>query len=479
MKSTVEKLSPTRAKVTISVTPEELKPSITHAYGHIAEDINIPGFRKGKVPPPIIDQRVGKSAVLEHAVNEGLDGFYRAAVDEHKLRPLGRPEADIVEWPSDKDFSGDLKLSIEVDVRPDIDLPAYSGLKLVVDTAEVTDEDVTEELDKLRSRFGTLITVDRPAKTGDFVQIDLVASIGDVEVDNATGISYEVGTGDLIDGIDEALDSLSATETTTFNSTLMGGDHEGETAEITVTVLAVKERELPPVDDDFAQIASEFDTVAELTEDLKAQALRSKIFGQGTQARELLIEQLLASVEVPIPTAIIEDEVRRHLEGENRLEDDVHRAEVTESSEKTFRQQILLDTIAEAEKVQVSQDELTQYLIQGAAQYGMDPSEFVQALSGNGQIPSMVAEVARNKALAIALGKAEVVDGNGAVVDLAEFTAIAGDEPEATDGTTSVDVDIDSVTVDPAAGAAAADSDDEDEAAEVAAKPKKKAAAKK
>ncbi|MEB0287959.1 MULTISPECIES: trigger factor [unclassified Cryobacterium] len=482
MKSTVEKLSPTRAKVTISVTPEELKPSITHAYGHIAEDINIPGFRKGKVPPPIIDQRVGKSAVLEHAVNEGLDGFYRAAVDEHKLRPLGRPEADIVEWPSDKDFSGDLKLSIEVDVRPEIDLPAYSGLKLVVDTAEVTDEDVTEELDKLRSRFGTLITVDRPAKTGDFVQIDLVASIGDVEVDNATGISYEVGTGDLIDGIDEALDSLSATETTTFNSTLMGGDHEGETAEITVTVLAVKERELPPVDDDFAQIASEFDTVAELTEDLKAQALRSKIFGQGTQARELLIEQLLASVEVPIPTAIIEDEVRRHLEGENRLEDDVHRAEVTESSEKTFRQQILLDTIAEAEKVQVSQDELTQYLIQGAAQYGMDPSEFVQALSGNGQIPSMVAEVARNKALAIALGKAEVVDGNGAVVDLAEFTAIAGDEPEAAaDGTTSVDVDIDAVTVDPAAdaAAAAASEDADDEAAEVPAKPKKKAAAKK
>jgi trigger factor len=484
VKSTVEKLSPTRAKVTISVTPEELKPSITHAYGHIAEDINIPGFRKGKVPPPIIDQRVGKSAVLEHAVNEGLDGFYRAAVDEHKLRPLGRPEADIVEWPSDKDFSGDLKLSIEVDVRPEIDLPAYAGLKLVVDTAEVTDEDVTEELDKLRSRFGTLITVDRPAQTGDFVQIDLVASIGDVEVDNATGISYEVGTGDLIEGIDEALDSLSASETTTFNSTLMGGDHEGETAEITVTVLAVKERELPPVDDDFAQIASEFDTVAELTEDLKAQALRSKVFGQGTQARELLIEQLLASVEVPIPAAIIEDEVRRHLEGENRLEDDVHRAEVTESSEKTFRQQILLDTIAEAEKVQVSQDELTQYLIQGAAQYGMDPSEFVQALSGNGQIPSMVAEVARNKALAIALGKAEVVDSNGAVVDLAEFTAIAGDQAEDAGSTTSVDVDIDAVTVDPAAEAADADAEDDDEAADeadaqAAAKPKKKAAAKK
>ena len=436
MKSTVEKLSPTRAKLTITVSPDELQPAITHAYGHIAEDINIPGFRKGKVPPPIIDQRVGKSAVLEHAVNEGLDGYYRSAVEEHKLRPLGRPEADIIEWPSDKDFSGELLLAIEVDVRPEIEIPSYDGIKLTVDAVEVNDDEVAEELDKLRSRFGTLITVERPAKTGDFAQIDLVAAIDGTEVDTAAGISYEVGSGDLITGLDEALDSLSAGETTTFNSDLMGGDHEGQTAEITITVIAVKERELPAADDDFAQIASEFDTIAELLESLKTQVERSKVFGQGGQARERLIESLLASVEVPLPTAIIEDEVNRHLEGETRLEDDEHRAEVTESSEKTFRQQILLDTIAEAEQVKVSQDELTQYLIQGASQYGMDPSEFVQTLNTNGQIPSMVAEVARNKALAIALGKAEVVDSNGKPVDLAEFTApVIGeaDDAEPTD----------------------------------------------
>ncbi|WP_166786992.1 trigger factor [Cryobacterium sinapicolor] len=493
MKSTVEKLSPTRAKVTISVAPEELKPSITHAYGHIAEDINIPGFRKGKVPPAIIDQRVGKSAVLEHAVNESLDGFYRSAVTEHKLRPLGRPEADIVAWPSDKDFSGDLELAIEVDVRPEIDMPNYSGLKLTVDAVEVSDEEVAEELDNLRSRFGTLVTVDRPATTGDFVQIDLIAAISGVEVDNATGISYEVGSGDLIDGIDEALDSLSAGETTTFNSNLMGGDHEGETAEITVTVGAVKERELPTADDDFAQIASEFDTIAELTESLKGQVERSKVFGQGTQAREKLVEQLLESVEVPIPAAIIEDEVRRHLEGENRLEDAEHRAEVTEASEKTFRQQILLDTIAEAEKVQVSQDELTQYLIQGAAQYGMDPSEFVQALSGNGQIPSMVAEVARNKALAIALGKAEVVDSNGDSVDLSEFVAIADeasdvasdedddeiaeDDSDAAEVEAEVDAEVEAIKAAEAKAEKAAKAKAEKAAKAKAAAAKKKAAA--
>jgi trigger factor len=475
VKSTIEKLSPTRAKLTITVPADELKPSITHAYGHIAEQINIPGFRKGKVPPPIVDQRVGKAAVLEHAVNEGLDGFYRAAVEEHKLRPLGRPEADITGWPSDKDFSGELELAIEVDVRPEIDVPPYAGVKLTVDAVDVTDEEVATELDTLRSRFGTLVTVDRPAKGGDFVQIDLVASINGVEVDNASGISYEVGSGDLIEGIDEALDSLTAGETTTFNSNLLGGDHEGETAEITVTVLAVKERELPTADDDFAQISSEFDTIAELTESLKTQVERSKTFGQGSQARELLLEQLLGSVEIPVPAAIIEDEVHRHLEGENRLEDDEHRAEVTEASEKTFRQQILLDTIAEAEKVQVSQDELTQYLIQGASQYGMDPSEFVQALSGNGQIPSMVAEVARNKALAIVLGKAEVVDSNGKPVDLTEFAAV---DTSAEVSDEESDVTDESGTTD-AAAATETDSATEAEPAPKPAKAAKKPAAKK
>ena len=426
--TSVEKLSPTRAKLTISVTPDELKPSIAHAYEHIAEQINVPGFRKGKVPAPIIDQRVGKAAVLEHAVNEGLDGFYRAAVAEHELRPLGRPSADIVEWPNEKDFSGDLLLAIEVDVRPEIELPDYAGLELTVDSVEVADDEVSEELERLRSRFGTLITVDRPAKTGDFVTLDLVAVIDGTEVDTASGVSYELGSGELLEGIDEALESLTAGETTTFESKLLGGDHQGETAEITVTVSAVKERELPAADDDFAQIASEFDTLDELTASLKEQVAKNKSFGQGTQARDLLVDKLLELVEVPVADSVIEDEVHRHLESEGRLEDDEHRAEVTEASTKAFKTQIVLDKIAESEKVQVSQEELTQYLVQGAAQYGMDPNEFVQILSQNGQIPAMVGEVARNKALAIALGKAKVTDASGNAVDLSEFTAVVGDD---------------------------------------------------
>jgi trigger factor len=428
--TTVEKLSPTRVKLSISVTPEELKPSIDHAYEHIGSQVNIPGFRKGKVPPPLIDQRVGREEVLNHAVSDGLDKFFREAVADEKIRTLGRPEADIAEWPNVKDFSGNLLVTIEVDVRPEFDLPKYDGLELTVDAVEVSADDVQDELDNLRSRFGTLVTVERPAKKGDFAQLDLIAKIGSTEVDTANGISYELGSGELIDGIDEALDSLSAGETTTFESVLLGGDHEGETALIEVTLNAVKERELPEADDDFAQISSQFDTIKELKADIKEQLTKSKAFGQGAQARDQIVDELIKLVEIPVPAKLVEDEVHRHLENENRLEDDEHRAEVTESSEKTFRAQILLDSIVEKEEVKVSQNELTQYLIQASAQYGMEPGEFIQVLDKNGQIPGMIGEVARAKALAVVLGKAKVVDSKGKAVDVSEFAAAFTNDEE-------------------------------------------------
>jgi len=420
--TTVEKLSPTRVKLNITVTPEELKPSIDHAYQHIAEDVNIPGFRKGKVPPPIIDQRVGRSEVLNHAVNEGLDTFYRAAAEAENVRPLGRPSADITKWPSVDDFSGDLEVSVEVDTRPEFDIPNYDGLKLEVEPIVVSVDDVENELENLRSRFGTLVTVDRPARQGDFVQLDLTATIAGEEVDTASNISYELGSGELIEGIDEALDTLTAGESTTFEAPLLGGDHEGERAQISVTVLAVKERELPAADDDFAQIASQFDTIGELRSDPREQLAKSKEFGQGVEARDKIVDELLKKVDIPVPQGLIDDEVHRHLEQEGRLEDTVHRAEVAESSEKTFRSQILLDAIAEKEEVKVNQNELTSYLIQASAQYGMEPGEFIQVLDQNGQLPAMIGEVARAKALASILSKAKVVDTTGKAVDVSALT---------------------------------------------------------
>ena len=428
--TTKESLGPTRVRLSITVTPEELKPSLDHAYQHIAEQIQIPGFRKGKVPPPIIDQRVGRGEVLNHAVSEGLDRFFQLAVAEEKVRTLGRPEADVTQWPSDKDFSGDLVVTVEVDVRPDFEMPKFEKYTLEVEPVMVTQGDVDDELDALRSRFGNLVTVDRPAKTGDFVQIDLIAKIGDSTIDSASSISYEMGSGQLIDGIDDALDTLTAGETTTFESKLLGGDREGEMALIEVTVLSVKERELPEADDDFAQIASQFDTIKELREDLKKQAQRKGMFGQAQEARDKLVEKLLAEVTMPLPQGVVDAEVNRHLEQEGRLEDDKHRAEVVESTGKSLRTQLLLDALVEKLEVQVSQDELTQYLMQSASQYQMEPTEFIQSLDQNGQIPSMVGEVARSKSLSVALAEVTVKDTKGKKVDLSEFTSTATDPVE-------------------------------------------------
>lgn len=479
--STVEKLSPTRVKLSITVTPEDLKPSIKHAYEHIAQDVQIPGFRKGKVPAPIIDQRIGRGAVIEHAVNEGLDGFFREAAAEHGIRMVGRPSADITQWPNEKDFSGDLLVDIEVDVRPEIELPSFDDITITVDAVETDDAAIDAELDNLRARFGTLIPVDRPAAKGDFVELDLVATIDGNEIDRADGVSYEVGSGELLEGIDEAIDSLTAGEETTFRSKLVGGDHAGEEAEVSVAVKAVKERELPEADDDFAQMASEFDTVAELRASLAERVGQQGVFTQGAAARDQLIETLLEKVEIPVPPQLIEDEVHNHLESENRLEDDEHRAEVAEASEKQFRTQVLLDTIAEGANVQVSQEELSQYLIQSAAQYGMAPQEFVEALQGAGQLPALVGEVARNKALASVLGKVKVVDSNGKAVDLSEFIGDVDEADETEDAPAEEKPAKKPAAKKPAAKKASAKKDDADggEKKPAAKKaPAKKAAAK-
>lgn len=421
MKTTVERLAPTRVKLTIEVTPEEFKPSLDHAYEHIAEQVNIPGFRKGKIPPAILDQRVGRPAILAHAINDGLDSIYRQAIEQEKLRPLGAPKADVQQSPDEKSFAGDLVVAIEVEVRPELKLPVIRGLKVTVDAIKVEDAEIDAEVDRLRSRFGKLNTVDRPAANGDFTSIDLLATLDGEQIDQAQNISYEIGSDALLDGIDEALITLTAGETTTFKSKLVGGEKAGEEAEITVTLNAVKERELPEIDDEWAKLASEFDTVSELRVGLANEIKRSKSYTQGLQARELLTEKLLELVDVPVSEELVEQDVLRHLEGEGKTIDDPHAVEVREESTKSFQVQMLLDSIAEAEEVRVNENELLQYLIQASQSYGMQPNEFVKLVDEQGQIPSFVAEVARRKALSIVLEAAQITDSDGNPVDLAEF----------------------------------------------------------
>ena len=453
MKSALETLSPTRVKMTVEVPFEELKPSLDAAIKHIGEHIQVPGFRKGKVPARIIEQRVGRAAVLEEAVNNALPTFYGQALEENEVRPLGQPEITDLKVPATD--GEDFTFIAEVDKRPEIELPDFSDIELTVDEAKVEDEAVEKRLTDLRARFGTLKGVDRAVRDGDFVSIDLSAEIDGEQVDSVTGVSYEVGSKNMLEGLDEALVGMAADETKNFTAPLAGGDKEGQEASCTVTVTAVKERELPELDDEFAQLASEFDTLEELRADLTAKAEVDAKFAQGVAARDRLLEAILDKVEVPIPESLVEAEVHSHLEGEGRLEDDEHRAEVAESTRKGLKTQLVLDAIAEKEEVQVQQQELIEFLVMSSQQYGMDPNAFAQSLDQEGQIPAMVAEVARRKALATVLEKVSVKDTAGNVVDLNE--AVPGTEADETTDETTVEAEATDVAEEPAEKAEKAD----------------------
>jgi trigger factor len=415
VKSTVETLSPTRVRLDVDVPYIELGKYVDAAYKKVAASVNIPGFRKGKVPNAMIDQRVGRGTVLDEAINVAIQDFYVAAARENEILVVGRPTVDVKEFVDNEK----LVFSVEVNVRPDVTLPDFSKITVTVDDVDVTDKDIDEQIDELRARFGTLNTVERAAKNGDFVTIDLTARIDGTEVDggNANEISYEVGSERMIEGLDAALVGLSAGDTKTFTTTLVG-QKDGETGDVDILLKAVKERELPPLDDAFAKLGSEFDTVAELRADFTERLTRVKKMEQGAQARDLFVEKLLADLDIPVPDDIVLDEVNNHLEGEGRMEDAEHRAEVDGQVRSSIKSDFLFDTIVKAEEVSVNEIELTEYLIRMSQRYGMGPEQFAEELQKAGQISQVVAEVTRAKALASVLGRVSVVDKSGNKVDL-------------------------------------------------------------
>ena len=415
MKSSVEVLSPTRVRLDVEVAYSELESHVANAYKKVASQVNIPGFRKGKIPASMIDQRVGRGTVIDEAINSALPLFYGQAAREHNVAVIGRPEVDVKEFvDNDK-----LVFTVEVDVRPEVVLPDFSKITVEVDDVVVADADVDEQIESLRTRFGTLTTVEREVKNGDFTTLDMTAFIDGKEVDGgqANDISYEVGSDKMIDGLDEKLIGMKAGDVKTFETQLVG-QQEGEKGEVTVTVKAVKERELPPVDDAFAKLASEFDTLAELKTDFVARLERVKKMEQGAQARDRLVEKLLAENEIPVPDNLVELEVNDHLEGEGRLEDAEHRAEVDGQVRSSLKSDFLLDAIVSAEEVQVTEIELTEYLVRTSQRYGMAPQQFAEELQKAGQIQQLVAEVTRAKALASVLGRITVKDASGNLIDL-------------------------------------------------------------
>ncbi|MFZ4511225.1 MAG: trigger factor [Candidatus Nanopelagicales bacterium] len=430
MKSSAETLSPTRVKLTVEVPFDELAPSLDAAYQAIAKQVSIPGFRKGKVPSRIIDQRVGRAAVLEEAVNDILPKAYEDALRESAIVPLGRPEVEVTELADGQS----LTFTAEVDVRPEFDLPDYAGIAVEVEDAVVSDEDVEEQLTGLRGRFASLTPVERAAADGDILLVDLLGYEADgssVEDLSGHALSYELGTDGMLPGFDDAVRGATAGETRTFEFTPEGGEFVGRPLTVNVTVSAVRERALPAADDDFAQLASEFDTIAELRDDIRTRLGRVRVLEQGMQARGKVHEALLGLVDFPLPEGVVRQEVEDHF-ADGHAGDDEHRAEVEREARDGLRSRLLLDQIAEAEEISVGESELSAWLLQNAPRYGMAPDAFAQALVQAGQLPMAIGDIRRGKALAVVTSKARVVDASGRPVDLesvdAELRAAEADE---------------------------------------------------
>ena len=424
MKISVRNLEPTKVKLTVTVDPEEFTPYLDAARKEIGKQVNVPGFRKGHVPAKIIDQRIGFGAVAGEAVNAAVPELYSKALEEKQIHPMAQPELDVQEVPTSAKDETKVKFTATVERRPDVELPELEGMVIEVAKPAVTDEDVDRRLENLRQRFGTLVGVDRPAAKGDFANIDLDAQIDRESVDSQEGVSYELGSGTMLDGIDEALDGLSAGEETTFESTLQGGDHEGEKATVKVKVNSVKAEELPELNDDFAQEASEFDTLDELKADIRKQCEADLEARQATDARDAFIARLQEGLEIPLPKGVKKDMVDQQLKGmtpdpEQATKEQKDEAEAT--VEKELRDQIVLDVLSEKMDVKVSQNEVFQFLASIAQQYGMEPNRFIQAIIQNGQIGSAVQEVGRSKGMVAGMRAVTFKDTDGNVIDLTKY----------------------------------------------------------
>jgi trigger factor len=448
VKSTVETLSPTRVRLAIEVPFAELEPSLRKAYKEIGAQVTIPGFRRGKVPAAVIDQRVGRGTVLNEAVQDVIPSQFLAAVREHEVKTLGRPEVEITEFTDGEP----LKFTAEVDVRPEITLPKLDEIEVTVDEISIGDEEIEEQLSGLRERFSTLKTVERAALNGDYVQIDLTATVDGIEVPggSATNVSHEVGSGQLLAGLDEALVGMSAGDSTTFTTQLVGGDFAGRDAEVSVTVRSVKEKQLPPPDDDFAQLASEFDTLDELRNDLRERLTRVKRVEQLYDARDKALKALVEGSDVPAPEGVVRDEVEQrkeamsdqlqrigasmdeYLQAEGKTQEEVD-SELSDAAIEGVKIQLVLDTLADAEKLEVSDDEFGHEIVHRAQRSGIAPQQYYDELIRSGAAAAVYGDVRRGKALALVMEHVKISDAAGNQLSLDDLRGSAEEAAEAHD----------------------------------------------
>ena len=444
MKTAVEELSPTRVKLTVEVPFDELRPSLDAAYKKVAQQVRVPGFRPGKVPARIIEQRFGRAVVLEETLNDAVPKLYGQAVEEVDVFPVAQPDIEVTKIEDGEQ----IEFTAEVDIRPAFDVPDYAGVEVSVDSSEVSDTDIDAQLDALRQRFATLTGVERAATSGDFVVMDLRAEIdgANIEEQQANEVSYEVGAGSVLQGLDAALEGMSAGEEKSFKTELVGGENAGEEADVIINVKSVKEKVLPELDDEFAQLASEFDTLDELKDSIREQAHRNKLIDQVRQARDNALDALLDKIDIPLPESALKVEIdaRKHdLEhqiAESGLSrdaffrlyqttEDERFAEFETGSARALKVGFVLDKIVKAEEIGVSEQELTNFVVQRAMQMGVQPNQLAQHLADNDQLTMAMMEIVRDKAKAAVGDAAKVVDTDGNEVDLkAIYTEINGAE---------------------------------------------------
>src|SRR4051812_19369027 len=448
VKTDVEELSPTRVKLTVEVPFDELKPNLDKAYKEISQQVRLKGFRPGKVPAALIDQYVGRGTVLQEAVNDALPGLYGRAVEETELFALGQPDVEITELEDNEQFA----FTAEVDIRPKFEVPDYDGLEITVDTVEVTDEEIEETLSNLRERFATLTNAERPAEEGDFASIDLAATVDGEDIEDArtSGYSYEVGSRSSVEGLDDQLVGMNAGDSKTFTTTLVGGEQEGQEAEVTVTVHSVKIKELPELDDEFAQLGSEFDTIDELREDIRKRLGEQKRGQQLGQARDKALEVLMEKIDIPLPESVIESEIQRrneqldqqlqmygmtrdkYLEDQEKSEEEYDQ-ELKDGAREAVKGGFILDQLALQEELTVENEELAEYVVRNAMQMGVQPDVLAKHLTENGQLPAVVSEVLRTKALNLVVEHVKATDESGADVDIAALQRQESGETDAED----------------------------------------------
>ena len=433
MKTDVEELSPTRVRLSVEVPFDELKPSLDKAYREVGRQVRIPGFRPGRVPPPVIDRRVGRDVVLNQAVNDAMPDLYAKAVADGDVYALGQPEVEITSLDDGKE----LTFTVEVDIRPKFELPDLASLAVTVDDTLVNPDEVAEYLGSLQERFASLKGVQRPVETGDYVSIDLSASVDGEPVEDAqaSGLSYQVGSESLLDGLDDALVGMSAGESATFRTELAGGELAGREADVTVTVHSVKVKEVPGLDDEFAQLASEFDTLGELRADTRAQLERMKANQQIMQARDRALDALINRVDLPLPESVVAEEVEQnrdslvqqleragatldgYLEMANQTQEQFD-ADLQERARRAVKVSLVLDQLAREEELSVDQADLSAYVTRQAEQMGVAPERLAKQLADDGRLSLAAAEVLRGKAMNLIAERVKVTDSAGHEVDV-------------------------------------------------------------